>query len=186
MADSTRPTIRININRAPVMTLWAAVVAERLGYDRETALTLGKAVAGLNAVSKGRRLGLVDDPEAAPSRKRASPTPRRARETRVELLGRSVPAVRTPRGLRAVAKGSPVSPGGVDRYLVEKFGPALPAARAAMEALAAAYDPERLAGEAYALYERFRPDVPAGARGWGARGALDLARLRALAPGGDE
>ena len=50
----------ININRAPVMTLWAAVVAERLGFDWEEALTLGKAVAGLNAQSKGRRLGIVE------------------------------------------------------------------------------------------------------------------------------
>ena len=34
----------IKINRAPVLTLWAAVVAERLGFDRATALTLGQAV----------------------------------------------------------------------------------------------------------------------------------------------
>lgn len=26
----------LKINRAPVLTLWAAVVAERLGFDRET------------------------------------------------------------------------------------------------------------------------------------------------------
>src|SRR3954447_20557834 len=36
----------IRINRAPVLTLWAAVIAERLGFDRATALTLGQAVAG--------------------------------------------------------------------------------------------------------------------------------------------
>ena len=29
----------ISINRAPVLTLWAAVVAERLGFNRDTALT---------------------------------------------------------------------------------------------------------------------------------------------------
>ena len=39
----------IYINRAPVFTLWAAVVAERLGFRRDEALTLGRAVAGLNA-----------------------------------------------------------------------------------------------------------------------------------------
>ena len=33
----------LSINRAPVLTLWAAVVAERLGFEREEALTLGKA-----------------------------------------------------------------------------------------------------------------------------------------------
>ena len=35
----------IKVNRAPVLTLWAAVVAERLGHDPDTAITLGRAVA---------------------------------------------------------------------------------------------------------------------------------------------
>ena len=30
----------IKVNRAPVLTLWGAVVAERLGFDRDEALTL--------------------------------------------------------------------------------------------------------------------------------------------------
>ena len=30
------------INRAPVMTAWATVVAERLGFGREEALSIGK------------------------------------------------------------------------------------------------------------------------------------------------
>jgi hypothetical protein len=51
-------TRTISINRAPVLTLWAAVVARRLGLDEDEALSLGKAVAGLNAQAKGRRLGI--------------------------------------------------------------------------------------------------------------------------------
>lgn len=47
----------IRINRAPVRTLWAAVVDEQPGFDRNEALSLGRAVAGLNAQSKGRRRG---------------------------------------------------------------------------------------------------------------------------------
>ena len=54
-------TKKIKINRAPVLTLWAAVVAKRLGYDEDTALTLGKAVAGLNAQSKGKKLGIYEE-----------------------------------------------------------------------------------------------------------------------------
>ena len=46
------------INRAPVLTFWAAVVAEVLGFDHDQALTLGRAVAGLNAYSKGVSPGL--------------------------------------------------------------------------------------------------------------------------------
>jgi len=41
----------IFIGRATILTLWAAVVAERLGFDHEEALTLGQALA-----SKSRSL----------------------------------------------------------------------------------------------------------------------------------
>jgi hypothetical protein len=47
------PVRTIKINRAPVLTLRVAVVAERLGLDGEEALTMGKAVAGLTAHDKG-------------------------------------------------------------------------------------------------------------------------------------
>jgi hypothetical protein len=40
---------KIVINRAPVLTLWAAVVAARLGFKPDEALSLGEALAGLNA-----------------------------------------------------------------------------------------------------------------------------------------
>jgi hypothetical protein len=46
------------VNRAPVLTPWAAVVAEALGFEYDEALTLGRSVAGLNAYSKGVSLGL--------------------------------------------------------------------------------------------------------------------------------
>ena len=45
------------VNRAPVLTLWAAVVAERLGHPADTALTLGRAVAGSAARVKARNIG---------------------------------------------------------------------------------------------------------------------------------
>jgi len=45
------------VNRAPVLTLWAAVVAERLGHPADTALTLGRAVAGSAARMKTRNIG---------------------------------------------------------------------------------------------------------------------------------
>ncbi|HKL63094.1 MAG TPA: hypothetical protein VJ883_06985, partial [Woeseiaceae bacterium] len=61
MSDDERHWLKIN--RAPVLTLWAAVVAERLGFARDEALTLGRAVAGLNAYSKGRSLGLFEPSE---------------------------------------------------------------------------------------------------------------------------
>lgn len=53
----------ISINRAPVLTLWASVVAQRLGLDKDEALSLGKALAGLTAQTKGRRLGIYQPHE---------------------------------------------------------------------------------------------------------------------------
>jgi len=173
----------ILVNRAPVLTLWAAVVAERLGFPHLTALTLGKAVAGLNAQSKGRRLGIYEAPKPRPANasKRAAPA-----SPTIPLLGRAVPVVETAQGARATVNGRPVTPGSVERYLGQKFGPDLPETEAAMWQLARAYPPKRLAVIGFELYERFRPEIPEGVRGWGAKGRLDLARIRALAKGGSD
>jgi len=166
----------IKINRAPVLTLWAAVVSERLGHSPETALTLGRAVAGLNANSKARRLGLVEEkkPEEKPK------APARKSKT-VTVLGRPVPVVQTKQGLRAVSKDEAIKPASVQRYLESKFGDDLPEVRTALEDLARAYTRDQLEADAYALYEQFRPEIPEGQRGWGAAGLLDLERIRRLA-----
>lgn len=171
---------KIKINRAPVLTLWAAVVAERLGYGEETALTLGKAVAGLNAQSKGRRLGIYEEKTEEEKEKET----RKEKPTEpefIEILGRGVPAVKTPKGLRAAIKGEEIDPESVERYLKQKFGDGLDEARAAMETLAKVYKPKQLESKAYDLYEKFRPEIPEGKKGWGAKGELDLDYIRSLA-----
>ena len=50
----------LSINRAPVLTLWAAVVAQRLGFERDEGLTLGRAVAvgGVQDRDSGWQAGL--------------------------------------------------------------------------------------------------------------------------------
>jgi hypothetical protein len=170
----------ISVNRAPVLTLWAAVVAERLGFDWDEALTLGRAVAGLNAQSKGRRLGIFKPSEEEPKETRRN---KKAPEKfLVELCGRSVTAIRTPRGVRALAKDKPTEPGSVARYLETKFGDRLPEVRIAMKSLAGAFEKGQLIEGAFPLYEAFRPQIPAGTRGWGAEGELDLKRIRSLIP----
>jgi hypothetical protein len=171
-------TRTIRVNRAPVLTLWAAVVAERLGFDRTEALSLGRALAGLNAQSKGRRLGIFKPHEEKPTKAREK---RPGEPFRIEVCGRPVPARNTEAGIRAVRGGKEVDPGGVERYLEEKFGPDLKAVRSAMSRLAKNYKPAELAAEAYPLYERFRPEVPEGKRGWGAKGVLDLGLIERLA-----
>ena len=168
----------IKINRAPVLTLWAAVVAQRLGFDRETALTLGQAVAGSSAHAKAVSLGIVE------------PRPELVREQgdrlaegerlRVDLLGRAVPVVGTPDGPRAVNKGKPGDP-----------------AQIANTSPASSVTGSRMPGRRWPCWRRpmsrrtltvagfgsTRPSGPAcrpASRGWGAVGELDLAKVRAL------
>lgn len=58
-------TATILINRAPVLTLWAAVVAQRLGIRCDESLSLGKPLAGLGyhrsviAERVGPKLGVL-------------------------------------------------------------------------------------------------------------------------------
>ena len=169
----------VMMNRAPVLTLWATVVAERLGYDRDAALTLGKAVAGLNAQSKGRMLGIFGLPKA-PERGGPPKKVGLGEDFWVQLCGRGVPVKSTEDGVRAVVRDKPIDPAKVQRYLESKFGDDLPAVQEAMEHLAGALDRDDLADRAYSLYERFRPQIPPGKRGWGAKGELDLGFIRSL------
>ena len=83
--------------------------------------------------------------------------------------------------LRAVSKGKPIDPASVARYLQSRFGASLTAATSALITLADSFDRDDLARDAYALYEKFRPEIPAGEAGWGAAGALRISKIRALA-----
>ncbi len=169
---------KIRINRAPVLTLWAAVVAERLGFDPDAALTLGRAVAGLNAYSKGVSLGLFE-----PSSKAVNEHLQKAKTGTtlyVDLLHRAAPVVRTAAGLRAVSNDRPISSDSVERYLESKFGDNLDRVRRAMAHLAQSAPAEEIAARAYRLYEEFRPAIPPGVKGWGAEGELDLDLIEAL------
>src|SRR3954470_3372721 len=159
MARMTGADGNIRINRAPVLTLWAAVVAERLGFGRVTALTLGQSVAGLSAYAKGVSLGIVEPrPELV---REQSDRLGEGERLHVDLLGRAVPVVRTPDGLRAVNKGKPGNPAQIETYLAGKFGDQLDKARSVMAELAAAYEPVDLYRRGFRLYEQFRPSVPA-------------------------
>ncbi|MGO9005116.1 MAG: hypothetical protein ACLQIQ_20680 [Beijerinckiaceae bacterium] len=136
-------------------------------------------MAGLNAHSKGVSLGLFQ-----PSAKSVEDQRKKLRygeQFTVDLLHRAVPVVHTPDGLRALTKGRPISSASVERYLLGKFGENIDRVRSAMERLARSLPPPEMAVRAYHLYEEFRPEIPAGVKGWGAVGELDLDRIESLA-----
>ena len=114
----------ILIIRAPVLTLWASTVAERLGFDQYEALSLGKAVAGLTAQSKGQRLGIY---KRVPQEIQKARARKRGEEFLVEICGRQVPAVDTTNGVRAVTKNKPVEAKSVERYRLFQSGQNQPA-----------------------------------------------------------
>jgi len=168
----------VRVNRAPVLTLWAAVVARRLGFNRDEALTLGRVVAGLNAYAKGKALNLYPPhPKTLEQRRKAAQS---GEVIPIELLGRMIPVASTPSGFRALSKGMPVDPGAVKHYLEARLSTALPAVEAALTSLAQSMDLADLRARAFELYEVFRPVVPSGARGWGALGTLDIEQIRQL------
>ncbi len=171
------PSAQIRVNRAPVLTLWAAIVAERLGHPWETALSLASVVAGTAARAKARRLGLAEEKQhesrpAAPARAVTS------------LLGRDIPLTHDSDGVvLAERDGRPAAAAPVAAYLTRAFGPHFGETRAAMEALADGFAPEELNRLGFRLYERFRPEVPQDVSGWGAKGRLDLDLIREAAAG---
>ena len=168
----------ITINRAPVLTLWAAIVAERIGFENDEALTLGKALAGLTAQSKGQALGIFKPPALEKGKRRKKHG--LGEEFWVELCGRPVPAKNTKEGVRAVIKDKPIEPEQVQAYLERSFKDDLKAVRGALETLARAHEPDDLTEEAFRLYERFRPQIQPGKRGWEQKGTLDLEMVRRL------
>ena len=172
-------SVPIRVNRAPVLTLWAAVVAERLGHHPETALSLASAVAGTAAHAKARRLGLAEDREKPRGDMPEAAAPPR----RVRLLGKDIPLADADGfKLAAGSDGKPAPAAPVRNYLSRAFGARLAEARDAMETLAASLPPEELNRVGFRLYEQFRPEVPEGVKGWGAKGELRLERIQAARP----
>lgn len=168
----------ILVNRAPVLTLWAAIVAERLGHDADAAITLGRAVAGSSARVKARAIGLEEKRGDDGVQDAAKLAPRQT----VHLLGRDLPVAEQNGSQYALDHYKPATPRPAHAYVEKAFGEHLPAVRKAMEALADALPPEELNRIGFRLYERFRPDVPAGAAGWGKKGVLDLKLIENARP----
>src|SRR5277367_1045814 len=106
----------VAVNRAPVLTLWATIVAERLGYPSETALTLGRPVCSASARTKARRLGIMDEAQEAAERNAAAAGLKPSIQT-IRLLGREVPVLTGADGtLRVDDNGKPASSKSAQTY----------------------------------------------------------------------
>jgi len=175
------PDDTIIVNRAPVLTLWVTVVAERNGFTRQEALTYGKWVAGILAQAKGKAEGRFsttqsEDHQGPPSKKR-----KRDDNDLVQFFGDiKVPVQKAEEGQRYApdANGEDtVDPDDVQEYLERVMGDKLKKVQEAMQYLAKTKSKEKLKEEAYELYEDFRPAY----KGWGQKSELYLSKIRGLA-----
>ena len=153
------------------------MVAERLGHPPETALSLAKAVAGTAARAKAKRLGITEESDKAKDRGDAAPA--KPRDT-AQLFGRQIRLAHDKDGvvLADDGKGKPSPAKPVEAYVAKAFGDQLAEVRKAMEALAARFEPDELNRVGFRLCEHFRPEVPPDVKGWGAKGMLDLEKIR--------
>lgn len=129
----------IKINRAPVLTLWVAVVAEREGYSFQEALSFGKYIAGIFAHSKGRRLGIIDETDEPRKRKKTEAA------EKFNVFGMKIGGETSKDGTRlALQNGKAISPSSVESYLRRAFGSHYEQVLEAMRDVAKAYPPERI------------------------------------------
>ncbi|OSX60264.1 hypothetical protein POSPLADRAFT_1147841 [Postia placenta MAD-698-R-SB12] len=159
------------VNRAPIMMAWAFVVAERLGFHREEALSIASVYTEMNAITKGVSLGVFDK-----NRGKGVEASSSGSQPYVDLMGRR-PLYQTASGSwRALSSGTPIVPTSAFSYITRALRQTAPAVLGALRLLAASYTPAELNRTGFALYQDFRPDVD----GWGGRGEVRCATILAL------
>lgn len=168
----------ILINRSPVLTLWATIVARSLysKLDLSEALTLGSAVAAQMAKAKGTNLGIFSKDEEKKGQSQTKDDNNDDESFRI--LGVTIHAVRTDAGIRAKANGEIQDPNKTWAHLKKRFQGSLGFVMTKMDdAAKAAGSQEDLEATAYQYYMHIRPSIPEGTRGWGAHGRLETVKL---------
>ncbi|KAG2141774.1 uncharacterized protein EDB93DRAFT_1159052 [Suillus bovinus] len=160
------------VNRAPLMTAWATVVAERLGFEREEALSIASVYTEMNAISKGVSLGILDK-----SRNKEIEPIKDGTQPYVDLLGRRIPLYRTQdEKWRALDNTLPALPSTAFSYISRAFRQTTSHVIGALRLLAESFPPSELNDKGFGLYVEFRPDVD----GWGKRGEVRCEKILSL------
>ncbi|KAH8830481.1 hypothetical protein DL96DRAFT_1785244 [Flagelloscypha sp. PMI_526] len=170
-------------NRAPVMTAWATIVAERMGFQREEALSIASVYTELNALSKGASIGRY----ASDKTKELEATPN-GNQPYVEFMGRKIALYQTstkdnaktsvqassPNQWRALMNNEPVKPSQAFGYISRAFRQNTPYIIGAMTLLARSWSAEELKQRGWRLYTDFRPPTKDG---WGEQGELKCSTI---------
>ncbi|RDB22822.1 hypothetical protein Hypma_010099 [Hypsizygus marmoreus] len=156
------------VNRAPIMTAWATVVAERMGFRCEEALSIASVYTEMNAVTKGVSLGLYENGkqkgmEAVPGGSQAY----------IEFIGRRPLYQTQTQQWRALSEGSPVKPSTAFSYISRAFRQTTPHIIGALKLLADSFSPQEINSMAWSLYAEFRPTVDQ----WGGRSEVKCSTI---------
>jgi ABC-type glutathione transport system ATPase component len=181
--NDTRQDSKIIINRAPVLQLWSACVTHQIYPELswESCLSTGSAISTICAVAKGRSIGTV--PEKDKSNEKAEKH-EQARKKRKDLKHIEVMnfKLKLKDGLALVGSEGDGKPG-AEEALKKRFGAEqYDMAREAFEKALMSWQGEEieLNKQAFGFYEKFRPDIQGGQKGWGRRGEVDLEEIKGL------
>ncbi|KAG7096871.1 hypothetical protein E1B28_004278 [Marasmius oreades] len=153
-------TKSVIINRAPLMTAWATVVAERMGFQREEALSIASVYTEINAISKGVSLGIFKE-----GKEKGLDALRGGTQPYVDFIGRRPLYRNQKEQWRALLHGTPATPSAAFGYISRSFRQTTPYVVGTLRLLADSYSPQEINNKAWSLYADFRPEV----NGWGKR-----------------
>ncbi|KAJ7781158.1 hypothetical protein B0H16DRAFT_1404408 [Mycena metata] len=152
------------VNRAPLMTAWSTLVAERLGFQPSV-------YTELNAVSKGRSMGIIKAGTG-----RGTEAVKGGSQPYVELMGRR-PLFQTQTSQwRALSNGTVVHPSTAFSYISRALRQTCPHIVGALRLLVESFSPQEINAKAWALYCEFRPEV----NGWGDRAEVKCETILGL------
>ncbi|KAF2679844.1 hypothetical protein K458DRAFT_421931 [Lentithecium fluviatile CBS 122367] len=179
--EDNPPTIIIN--RAPVLQLWSACVTHFLypALPWSTCISAGSAISTICAVAKGRSIGTIserDDSEPTQwKREQAEKVKKDFDEIHVMQF-----RLKLKDGLALVGsekKGKPAN----EELLRKKYGEdAYARVKKCFKQVLRLWEGEEdeLSKRGFRMYERLRPDVSKGEKGWGRKGELSLETVKSV------
>ncbi|KAF9076721.1 hypothetical protein BDP27DRAFT_1209460 [Rhodocollybia butyracea] len=169
--ESTLQSKSTVVNRAPLMAAWATIVAERMGFQRDEALSIASSYTEMNAISKGVSLGMYKD-----GKQNGLEAVTGGTQPYVNLMGRRPLYQMHNERWRALHSGTPTQPNTAFSYISRSLRQTMPFIVGALQLLASSFTSQEINEKAWGLYTQFRP----AGDGWGERSQVRCATILAL------
>lgn len=185
------------VNRAPVMTVWATILLEKLNFSRPEALSLAHCYVNYTSTMRGISLGIIPAAEKERAVHIVGPN-----QPHFELMGVKIPVMQMQDGsYRGISAGEVVGPEKAFNYMRRSMAQTLSSVVGALTLLADSfmepiqeqegsqtdtkteamkYGADLLNSRGYDLYAEFRPSTSGE---WGKKGRLWYDKVLALRRG---